>query len=425
MNQLIGILIFAFGILFSIGLHEIGHLLPAKKFGVRVPTYMVGFGPTLWSKRKGETEYGVKALPLGGYIRMIGMYPPRKTQIDSTELGRMSNLIEEARSETLTEITEADTDRVFYKLSVPKKLTIMFGGPFMNLVIATVLFFITFSAVGFSAPSTTIQETIACVPTVANPEGITSNNGSCGDGVAGAAATAGLKAGDKLINIDGMAIESWDQISDAVAGKAGKTIPIVIARDSKQLTLYPTVGTIEDEPGQSRPFLGVVPALETARMSPALVPGEMWSMTVLSVKGLLSFPAEVLNLGKNLFTDTPRDMEGPVSVIGVGRISGQVTATDAIGNLDKISMLLMLLASLNLFLFIFNLVPILPLDGGHIAGALFEGLRKTYARVTGKPNPGPVDTARMLPVAYIATLALLAMSLIVMLADVIKPLNLF
>jgi membrane-associated protease RseP (regulator of RpoE activity) len=386
---------------------------------------MVGFGPTLWSKRKGETEYGVKAIPMGGYIRMIGMYPPRKTQVEPNQLGRMGNLIEEARSETLTEINETDTDRVFYKLSVPKKLTIMFGGPFMNLVIATVLFFITFSAVGFSAPSTTLKDPIACVPTVANPEGLASTNGGCGDGVAGAAASAGLKAGDKIISIDGLVIENWDQIFDAVTGKAGKTIPVVVNRNNSSVTLYPTVGTIEENPGKTRAFLGIVPELETQRMSPALVPGEMWNMTVLSVKGLLSFPAEVINLGKNLFTDTPRDLEGPVSVIGVGRISGQVTATDAIGNLDKISMLLMLLASLNLFLFIFNLVPILPLDGGHIAGALFEGLCKTAARVMGKPNPGPVDTARMLPVAYIATLVLLAMSLVVMLADVIKPLNLF
>jgi membrane-associated protease RseP (regulator of RpoE activity) len=151
----------------------------------------------------------------------------------------------------------------------------------------------------------------------------------------------------------------------------------------------------------------------------------MWNVTVLSVQGLLSFPAEVLNLGSELFTDTPRNIEGPVSVIGIGRISGQVTETDLLGNLDKLSMLLMLLASVNLFLFLFNLVPILPLDGGHIAGALYEGLRKTVAKVLGKPNPGPVDTAKMLPVAYVATLFILAMSLVVMLADVIKPLNLF
>lgn len=424
MSELVGILIFAFGILFSIGLHEIGHLLPAKKFGVRVPTYMVGFGPTVWSKIKGETEYGIKLLPLGGYIRMIGMYPPREN-VDPAKLGRMGNLIEEARKETLSEISPADENRVFYKLSVPKKLTVMFGGPFMNLVIATVLFFVTLSGIGISAPSTTVNNVTACVPTVDNPTGIVSTDGSCGEGVTGGAYAAGMKAGDKLISIDGIAINSWEDVSGALANKTGMIVPVVVERNGTSVTLNPTVGEIEDTPGAPRAFLGIAPEMYMERMPLAQVPLEMWNFTVLSIQGLISFPAEVLNLGQELFTDAPRDIEGPVSVIGVGRISGQVTGAEALNNLDKISILLTLLASLNLFLFLFNLVPVLPLDGGHIAGALFEGARKFLARITGRPNPGPVDTAKMLPVAYVATLFLLSMALIVMMADIIKPLNLF
>ncbi len=424
MSELVGILIFAFGILFSIGLHEIGHLLPAKKFGVRVPTYMVGFGPTVWSKIKGETEYGIKLLPLGGYIRMIGMYPPREN-VDPAKLGRMGNLIEEARKETLSEISPADENRVFYKLSVPKKLTVMFGGPFMNLVIATVLFFVTLSGIGISAPSTTVNNVTACVPTVDNPTGIVSTDGSCGEGVTGGAYAAGMKAGDKLISIDGIAINSWEDVSGALANKTGMIVPVVVERNGTSGTLNPTVGEIEDTPGAPRAFLGIAPEMYMERMPLAQVPLEMWNFTVLSIQGLISFPAEVLNLGQELFTDAPRDIEGPVSVIGVGRISGQVTGAEALNNLDKISILLTLLASLNLFLFLFNLVPVLPLDGGHIAGALYEGARKFLARITGRPNPGPVDTAKMLPVAYVATLFLLSMALIVMMADIIKPLNLF
>jgi membrane-associated protease RseP (regulator of RpoE activity) len=423
-SELVGILIFAFGILFSIGLHEIGHLLPAKKFGVRVPTYMVGFGPTVWSKIKGETEYGIKLLPLGGYIRMIGMYPPREN-VDPAKLGRMGNLIEEARKETLSEISPADENRVFYKLSVPKKLTVMFGGPFMNLVIATVLFFVTLSGIGISAPSTTVNNVTACVPTVDNPTGIVSTDGSCGEGVTGGAYAAGMKAGDKLISIDGIAINSWEDVSGALANKTGMIVPVVVERNGTSVTLNPTVGEIEDTPGAPRAFLGIAPEMYMERMPLAQVPLEMWNFTVLSIQGLISFPAEVLNLGQELFTDAPRDIEGPVSVIGVGRISGQVTGAEALNNLDKISILLTLLASLNLFLFLFNLVPVLPLDGGHIAGALYEGARKFLARITGRPNPGPVDTAKMLPVAYVATLFLLSMALIVMMADIIKPLNLF
>lgn len=387
---------------------------------------MVGFGPTIWSKIKGETEYGVKLLPLGGYIRMIGMYPPNpKGEVAPEKLGRMGSLIEEARNETFKEIAPEDENRVFYKLSVPKKLTVMFGGPFMNLVIATVLFFVTLSGIGISAPSTTLGNVSACVPSAANPEGIASTNGGCGDGIATAAAKAGLQVGDKLISVDGVAITKWEDLSVALADKTDKAIAIIVERNGAQQTLAATVGSIEDAPGEVRPFLGISPELEMQRMPLAEVPAEMWNTTVLSVQGLISFPAKVLQLGGELFTDAPRDVEGPVSVIGVGRISGQVTATDAISNLDKISVLLMLLASLNLFLFLFNLVPILPLDGGHIAGALYEGLRRVVARVLRKPDPGPVDTARMLPVAYVATMVILAMSLVVILADIIKPLNLF
>lgn len=425
MDQLIGILVFAFGILFSIGLHEIGHLLPAKKFGVRVPTYMIGFGPTLWSKVKGDTTYGIKLIPMGGYIRMIGMYPPNpKGEVKQEDLGRMGNLIEEARQGALAEISDEDANRVFYKLSVPKKLTVMFGGPFMNLVIATVLFFVTLSGIGFSSPTTTLDSVLPCVPTASNQSGIASTDGSCGDSVPGGATSAGIKAGDKIVDVAGMPINTWEDLAAALDGKAGQVVPVVVERNGSQLSFNPTVGSITEN-GVTRSFLGVMPKLEMETMPASQVPGEMWKMTVASVEGLLSFPKQVFNLGQTLVNEEPRDMNGPVSVIGVGRISGQLTAADAISSLDKISILLMLLASLNLFLFLFNLVPILPLDGGHIAGALYEGLRKSFAKLTGKPNPGPVDTAKMLPVAYIATLFILAMSLVVMLADIIKPLIIF
>lgn len=425
MDQLIGILVFAFGILFSIGLHEIGHLLPAKKFGVRVPTYMIGFGPTLWSKVKGDTNYGIKLFPMGGYIRMIGMYPPNpKGEVKQENLGRMGNLIEEARQGALAEISDEDANRVFYKLSVPKKLTVMFGGPFMNLVIATVLFFVTLSGIGFSSPTTTLDSVLACVPTASNQSGIASTNGSCGDSVPGAATAAGIRPGDKIVDVAGMPIESWEDLAIALNGKAGQVVPVVVERNGSQLSFNPTVGSITEN-GVTRSFLGVMPKLEMETLPASQVPGEMWNMTVASVEGLLSFPKQVFNLGQTLVNEEPRDMNGPVSVIGVGRISGQLTAADAISSMDKISILLMLLASLNLFLFLFNLVPILPLDGGHIAGALYEGVRKSFAKLTGRPNPGPVDTAKMLPVAYIATLFILAMSLVVMLADIIKPLIIF
>ena len=139
----LGVLFVIAGVGFSIGWHELGHLVPAKKFGVRVPQYMVGFGSTIWSRKRGETEYGVKVIPLGGYIRMIGMFPPRKGQDPSTvrvsSTGRMSQLVDEARAASFEELRPGDENRVFYKLSTGKKIVIMMGGPVMNLILAAIL----------------------------------------------------------------------------------------------------------------------------------------------------------------------------------------------------------------------------------------------------------------------------------------------
>ena len=125
MLSLLGVLIFSLGLLASIALHEIGHMVPAKKFGVKVPQYMVGFGPTLWSRTKGDTEYGIKGIPLGGYIRMIGMFPPNPKGVQDREhLGRIGLMIETAREEVLSEISPEDEPRTFYRLSVPNFLKI-------------------------------------------------------------------------------------------------------------------------------------------------------------------------------------------------------------------------------------------------------------------------------------------------------------
>ena len=152
MLEVLGWLIFLVGVGFSIGMHEIGHLLPAKAFGVKVTQYMVGFGPTVWSRLKGETEYGVKAVPLGGYIRMIGMYPPEKgadpTQLRPSSTGRFSTLIDDARKQSLEEVGPEDVDRVFYKLPVRKRVLVMLGGPSMNLLLAFVMFTIVVSVIG-------------------------------------------------------------------------------------------------------------------------------------------------------------------------------------------------------------------------------------------------------------------------------------
>ena len=167
MVEALGVVLFALIILVSVCLHEAGHMLTAKAFGMKVTRYFAGFGPTLWSFRKGETEYGVKAIPLGGYIRMIGMFPPKRGEdprmVRRASTGRMSLLVDQARTQSMEEIQAGDENRVFYKLSVPQKVTVMMGGPTMNLVIAAVLLTITTTAFGSPVPSTTVDSVSACV----------------------------------------------------------------------------------------------------------------------------------------------------------------------------------------------------------------------------------------------------------------------
>jgi len=431
----LGIFIFAFGLLASIALHELGHMTPAKKFGVKVPQYMVGFGPTLWSRKKGETEYGIKAIPLGGYIRMIGMFPPNPKGVQDREhLGRMGLMIESAREEVLSEISQEDEPRTFYRLSVPKKLTVMFGGPFMNLVIATILFTISLSVIGRPEVTTTVSEVVACVPTSANPNGIASTSGTCDGGVSTPAAEIGLARGDKLLAINGAQIATWGDLGAALGDQGGKVVEVTYSTSAGEtLTKSVEVAALKSEvftdagvaTGEftTRGFLGVSPSFDLVQAPISEVPGFMASITATSIGALLEFPARVFGLAGELFTDAPRDPQGPVSVVGIGRISGQITSSEAIPAIYKAGDLITLLASVNLFLFVFNMVPVLPLDGGHIAGALYEGARRQIAHIRRKPLPGPVDTAKMLPVAYAMSLVLLAMSAIVILADIIKPMT--
>ena len=159
------IVVFVSRIMVSIALHEMGHLIPAKRFGVRVSQYFVGFGSTLWSRQRGETTYGIKAFPLGGYVRLVGMVPPGDVVKPVTARGWRRELIEDARAASELEIGD-ERDRAFYRLAWWKKAIVMFGGPFVNLVIALVLFTVVFSGIGSYAQTLTVRDTVACVPAV-------------------------------------------------------------------------------------------------------------------------------------------------------------------------------------------------------------------------------------------------------------------
>ena len=439
MLQVIGIIIFVLLIGASIALHEIGHLLPAKKFGVKVTEYMIGFGPTVWSKTKGETTYGLKGIPLGGYIRMIGMIPPAKDDPTgaprSMTTGKFGAMIADARKQSLDDIGPADANRVFYKLPVRKKIVVMLGGPVMNLLFAFVLFTIMLVGIGLPQPSLQVAGVVPCTPSLAQPTGASLPSGQCPTGTELApAAAAGLIGGDVITAIDGESFTTWDQATTWIRAHGDTTATLTFIRADQVMEAPIAIATIDrpvyDDRGnptgetETSGYIGMRPEFEFVSQSWATVPGYMWDITAASVKALISLPVRLYELVMDtLIGGGERAIDSPVSVVGVSRIGGEIAAMDE-PLMSKAATFLGLAASLNLFLFLFNLLPVLPLDGGHVAGAMYEGLRRQFAKVRGRSDPGPVDIARLLPVAYVVAAALVCMGVIVIWADLIKPISL-
>src|SRR5664280_813287 len=238
----LGVLFVALGISVSIALHEYGHLFWAKKFGVKVTQYMVGFGPTIWSRTRGETEYGLKAIPLGGFTRMIGMFPPKPgadpTLLRASNTGRFSQLMEQARQESMEEVKPGDEGPVFYKLSTPKKLVVMLGGPTMNLLIAAVLLGGIFTLYGYPALTSRVSSVSQCVQTVpANGKAPAACSPSDPQAPANA---AGIRPGDRIISMAGQPVKNWDDVKALTRPNGGRRILVVVQRGGQRLTLAAT-----------------------------------------------------------------------------------------------------------------------------------------------------------------------------------------
>ncbi|MCR2826173.1 M50 family metallopeptidase [Microbacterium sp. zg.Y909] len=426
----IGVLVLVVGLALSIALHELGHLLPAKKFGVHVGQYMIGFGPTLWSRRRGETEYGFKAIPAGGYISMSGMYPPSPAAAERGGRaggGLFATMVQDARAANAETMTDVAEDRLFYRLPVYKRIIIMLGGPLMNLLLALVLFTIMLSGIGVQTATTTIAGVSECLVS-----GASAQSECTADDPAAPAAAAGIRPGDVLVSVDGVPVETFAEASQIIQDSPGETLPVVVERDGATRTLQVTPALTEreivDADGQvTTAEVGMVGM--TARSE--YVPQPIWAgaeMTVDSVQRvagvIVQLPVRIYDTAVTLFTGAERDPDGPLSVVGAGRLAGEVAAIDA-PVLNRVSGLLGLLASLNLALFVFNLIPLLPLDGGHVAVAMWDGLKRLVAKVFRRPPPRPVDAARLVPATFAVVVLMIGMGGILILADVFNPISFF
>ncbi|WP_062203008.1 M50 family metallopeptidase [Demequina salsinemoris] len=432
MEFLIGVLVLVVGLLISIALHELGHLIPAKRFGVLVSEYFVGFGPKLWSRQVGETECGVKAIPLGGYVKLIGMVPPASAVKPVKSRGWAGRLIEDTRAQAEEEIPEGQDDRAFYHLSWWRKAIVMMGGPVVNLVIAIVLFTGVLSFMGLPTQTLQVAQVAECVLPV-------DATACTADDEASPASTAGIEEGDVLVSVDGITLDGWTDLTTYVSEHPGQELSLVVDRDGQEvdLAVTPAVRTVNqyDDSGnlltdangdaltEEIGYLGVYSV--TANETQPLWAGTVlaWDYLGQTMQVIVHLPSEVYHVARASLGLEERTTDSVMGVVGVAQVSGEIASADVEGYTlsERVSDMLMLLGGLNLALFAFNMIPLVPLDGGHVVSAFWQGIKNGWARVRGAAKPAPVDVARMMPVAYGVFALLMIMGAVLIYADIVAP----
>jgi membrane-associated protease RseP (regulator of RpoE activity) len=394
MTTLLGVTLFVLALMVAIFLHEGGHFVTAKLFGMKVERFFLGFGPTLWSFRRGETEYGIKALPLGGFCKIAGMSPYESDH----------NFLEEDRSARRQPgpvapplPPQTPPSRQFRNKPAWQRAIVLAAGSFTHFLVAILLTWVVLVAIGIGTgkPTTTIQNTVATT--------------SSGDPAP--AEAAGLRAGDRIVAVDGRRVATFDELRDALTGKAGQPTKVTFVRDGQEQSRNLTPA--EEE---GRGFLGFRPTEQTRRYGVlAAVPRSLdlfWDTTVATVKG---FGGLVSGIANRVSAPQPAPgtsggggggETGPIGIVNISRWAGQAVAN------NQWSVFVALLIQLNIVVGVFNLLPLPPMDGGYLA---FVGWQVVTRR--------EVDLRKVVPVAALIVGLLVMLTVGLVWLDITNPVS--
>jgi membrane-associated protease RseP (regulator of RpoE activity) len=383
MTSLLGILLFVIALMLAIFLHEGGHFTTAKLFGMKVERFFLGFGPTIWSFRRGETEYGVKLLPFGGFCKIAGMSPYEGD----------GNFLEEDRS-AARRAEPVPPERQFRNKPAWQRAIVLAAGSLTHFLVALLLIYVVLVAIGLTDATTTIDSTVATTPA----------------GARAPAQRAGLQPGDRIVAVDGRQVATFDELRAALEHKAGRRITISYVRDGQTRSVSLTAA---DDNG--RGFLGFRPTEEARRLGPVAAvsaSGRLFGeTTVASVKGLGGF---VSGLGDRLRSQPSQpasggqggggDEGGPIGIVGITRLAGQAVAN------SQWAIFLAILIQLNIIVGVFNLLPLPPMDGGYLAFVGWQALTRRE-----------VDLRKVVPVAALIVGLLVVLTVGLAWLDVTNP----
>lgn len=401
MANVLGIILFALGIGITVALHEAGHMFTARAFGMRVRRYFIGFGPRIASFTRGHTEYGLAAFPVGGFCDIAGM-----TVQDEF-------------------LTEEEEPYAMYKKPAWQRIIVLAGGITVNLLLGFIILLMIAMTTGLPNPDADVRPRVGEVSCAANQNAEGELEPCQGLGPAG---EAGVEPGDIVVALNGETMDSFAQLRDTVMTHPGETVTLTVERDGAprdfdiplatvtrlnaegQLVKVGAIGMTNQiiDIRETYSFVDAIPA--TARYS-----GDALNATV---QGIAQFPAKIPGVVASIFGQE-RDVNGPMSVVGASRVGGELVER------SLWSSFFMMLATLNFFLALFNLIPLPPFDGGHIAVIFYEKIRDALRRLMGKEPKGPADYTKLMPVTYALAFVLMAVGALIMIADVVNPIRLF